>query len=155
MKCKWWWNRFSHLCKCTFSSSSRRATTAGCVARTVTARNSGSSTSPPKNTKSAFSTRTTIRTAGSTVFPPALLKFARGELTEGAAEALRRSAGRRLCCQVCSAFTFMDNKDTKTQMSLGKGSVLCVCVFFYIYFTKNSIYIAVVHRIFIKSLDWH
>lgn len=93
---------FCHLCKGTcilcFFFFYRQVTTAGCVARTVTVRNSGSSTSPRKNTKSVFSTRRTIRTAGSTAFPRARLKFARGELMSvlagGAREAVCRSAGR-------------------------------------------------------------
>lgn len=58
----------------------RLAITAGCVVRTATARNSGSSTSLQKNTKTEFSTLRMIRTAGSIDFPQALSKFVRGEI---------------------------------------------------------------------------
>lgn len=44
---------------------SRLVTTAGCVGRTATVRNSGSSTSPQRSIRTACSTRRTTRTAGS------------------------------------------------------------------------------------------
>lgn len=62
-----------------FAFNRRLGTTAGCAGRTATARNSGSSTSPQTNTRSASSTPRTITTAGSTGFPQALSEFVRGE----------------------------------------------------------------------------
>lgn len=58
----------------------RRVITAGCVVKTATARSSGSSTSPQRNTKTEYSTLKTIRTAGSIDFPPGLSTFVRGEV---------------------------------------------------------------------------
>lgn len=67
----------------------RLGITAGCAAKTATARNSGSSTSPRRNTRTASSTLRTTTTAGSIDFPRAPSEFARGESRDAGA----RSAG--------------------------------------------------------------
>lgn len=68
-----------------FVFAHRLGTTAGCAARTATARNSGSSISPQTNTRSASSTLRTTTTAGSIGFPQALSEFVRGEGQPGRA----------------------------------------------------------------------
>lgn len=60
--------------------------TAGCAAKTATARSSGSSTSPRRNTRTASSTPRTTTTAGSIDFPRAPSGFARGESGRWGAE---------------------------------------------------------------------
>lgn len=71
----------------------RLGITAGCAGKTATARNSGSSTSPQRSTRTASSTPRTIRTAGSIDSPQEPSEFARGEsrTLEHVARSLARS----------------------------------------------------------------